>query len=145
ASPTIGPDGDVYFGVLGNPDDGSRGFLLHFSGDLATEKTPGGFGWDYTAAIVPSAMVPLYTGTSPYLIFAKYNNYAGGDGNGVNRVALLDPNDTQIDPYPSVNGLLEMREVLTMIGPTPDPEWFSTHPNAVREWCINTAAVNPAT
>jgi hypothetical protein len=39
-----------------------------------------------------------------------------------------------------------MREVLTVIGPTPDP--FpnpSTFPYAVREWCINAPAVNPAT
>ena len=46
-------------------------------------------------------MAPLYTGSSPYLIFAKYNNYVinGADGNGVNRIALLDPNATQIDPH----------------------------------------------
>ncbi|MFO0941811.1 MAG: hypothetical protein U0930_13735 [Pirellulales bacterium] len=25
----------------------------------------------------------------------------------------------------------------------PDPEYIATHPNAVREWCINAAAVDP--
>jgi Bacterial Ig-like domain (group 3)/Divergent InlB B-repeat domain len=143
ASPTVAPDGDVYFGIYVN-GNGSRGFLLRFSGDLAVEKTPGGFGWDYTPAIVPASMVPLYTGSSTYLIFSKYNNYATGDGDGVNRIALLDPNATQIDPHPSANGLVEMREVLTAIGPKPESE-DSSFPYAVREWCINTAAVNPAT
>ncbi|HEX7779924.1 MAG TPA: hypothetical protein VF424_11815, partial [Vicinamibacterales bacterium] len=146
ASPTVAPDGDVYFGVQGNPGNGSRGFLLRFSGDLGTEKTPGGFGWDSTAAIVPASMVPSYTGTSSYLIFAKYNNYAVGDGDGVNRIALLDPDSTQIDPHPSSGGLAQMREVLTVIAPVPDRDRVSpTFPHAVREWCINTAAVNPAT
>src|SRR5947199_9935264 len=43
-------------------------------------------------------------------------------------------------------GMLIMREVLTVIGPTADPENRSASlPYAVREWCINTAAVNPAT
>lgn len=146
ASPLVAPDGDVYFGVLGNPGNGSRGFLLHFSGDLSVVKTPGAFGWDYTPAIVPATSVPSYTGTSPYLLFCKYNNYPSGDGDGINRVALLDPNATQIDPHTSAPGLVEMREVLTVIGPTPDP--FpnpTTFPYAVREWCINAAAVNPAT
>ena len=42
ASPTVGPDGDVYIGVLENPfaSNNDRGWLLHFSGDLTTEKTP---------------------------------------------------------------------------------------------------------
>jgi hypothetical protein len=146
ASPTVGPDGDVYFGAFSNPDNGSRGFLLHFSGDLSVLKIPGGFGWDYTAAIVLASLVPAYTGTSPYLIFSKYNNYAIGDGDGVNRIALLDPNATQIDPHTTANGLSEMREVLTVIGPSPDPQYLSkSFPYAVREWCINTAAVNPDT
>jgi hypothetical protein len=151
ASPTVAPapDNDVYFGILDTGGVGSRGFLLHFSNDLTIEKTPGGFGWDYTPAIVPATMVPSYQGTSSYLIFVKYNNYVQGtegDGNGVNKIALLDPNSTQIDPHPTANGLVEMREVLTIIGPTPDTE-FNTpaFPYAVREWCINTAAVNPAT
>ncbi len=149
ASPTVGPDGDVYFGAIGNPNNGARGFLLHFSADLATEKPPGAFGWDNTAAIVPAAMAPSYTGTSSYLIFSKYNNYAisgpyGGDG--VNKIALLDPNATEVDPRELTQQMLVMREVLTVAGPTPDAENVSTnYPNAVREWCINTAAVNPAT
>ena len=146
ASATIAPDNDVYFGILGNPGNGSRGFLLRFNSDLSVEKTPGGFGWDYTPAIVPISMVPSYQGPSSYLIFAKYNNYAFGDGDGVNRIALLDPNTTQIDPHSSAPGLVEMREVLTMIGPTPDEDNLSaTFPYAVREWCINTAAVDPDT
>jgi hypothetical protein len=149
ASPMVAPDGDVYFGVLGNSSNGSRGFLLRFSGDLSVTKTPGAFGWDYTPGIVPASSVPSYTGTSSYLLFCKYNNYPfgdGSDGNGVNRVALLDPNATQIDPHPSASGLVEMREVLTVIGPTPDVETDPvTFPLAVREWCINAPAVNPAT
>src|SRR6266568_1365807 len=147
ASPTVGPDGDVFFGVMGNPNSGGRGFLLHFSADLRTQMPPSGFGWDYTAAIVPATMVPSYSGTSAYLLFSKYNNYAGnGGGDGINRVALLDPNATQIDPHPTAAGLVEMREVMTVMGCTPDREYQSaTYPYAVREWCINTAAVDPAT
>ena len=146
ASPTVAPDDDVYFGILGNPGGGFRGWLLRFSADLATQKLSGAFGWDYTAAIVPASMVPSYQGTSSYLLFCKYNNYAFSDGNGVNRVALLDPNATQFDPHSSALNFVEMREVLTLIGPTPDPDNYGPSlPYAVREWCINTAAVNPAT
>lgn len=141
SSPMVAPDGDVYFGILSNPYNGSRGFLLRFSGDLGTEKTPGAFGWDYTPAIIPASMVPSYTGTSSYLLFCKYNNYFTGDGNGVNTVAILDPNDTQIDFHPSANNLVEMRTVFTMIAPTPDEE-FQTQIPAAREWCINASAVS---
>src|SRR6266404_71163 len=145
ASVTVAPDNDVYFGILGNPSGGFRGFLLHFSSDLATQKVSGAFGWDYTPAIVPASMVPSYQGSSSYLLFCKYNNYAVSDGDGINRVALLDPNATQLDPHSSAAGLVEMREVLTLIGPTPDPDNHSMFPLSVKEWCINTAAVNPAT
>src|SRR5207248_2389615 len=76
----------------------------------------------------------------------KYNNYAGLDGgDGVNRVAVLDPNDTMVEPHASSNGLLVMKEILSTVGPTPDPSFTAQYPNAVREWCINTAAVDPFT
>jgi hypothetical protein len=146
ASPMVGPDGDVFFGVLAN--NGSVGFLLHFSADLQTKKLPGGFGWDYTAAIVPTNMVPSYSGPSSYLLFNKYNNYAGS-GDAINRIALLDPNVAQIDPNPINGRISDMREILTVIGCTPDAGYLTAtnnrYPFAVREWCINTAAVNPAT
>ncbi len=145
ASPTVAPDNDVYFGILGNPNNGFRGWLLRFSSDLATEKIPGAFGWDYTPAIVPASMVPSYQGGSSYLLFCKYNNYAFSDGDGVNRVALLDPNAIQLDPHSSAVGFVEMREVQTLIGPTPDGPQDPQLPYKTREWCINTAAVNPAT
>jgi len=146
ASPMVGPDGDVYYGVLGNPFNGSRGWMLHFSGTLTQTKTPGAFGWDNTASIVPASAVPSYTGTSAYLLMTKYNNYAGLDGgDGVNRIAVLDPNDTMIEPHASSNGLLVMKEILTIAGPTPDSDYTDQFPNAVREWCINTAAVDPLT
>lgn len=146
ASPMVGPDGDVYYGVMGNPFNGSRGWLLHFSADLTQTRTPGAFGWDNTAAVVPKNAVPSYTGASPYLVFSKYNNYAGTDGgDGVNKIAVLDPNATMVEPHPSSNGLLVMKEVLTIAGPTPDADLTSQFPNAVREWCINAAAVDPFT
>lgn len=143
SSPMVGPDGDVYFGVFGSSGNGSRGFLLHFSGDLVTVKTPGAFGWDYTPGIVPASMVPSYTGTSSYLIFAKYNDYPSSDSAGVNKVAILDPNATQIDFHTTSNGLAVMREVLTVLGFTPDDA--TGFPFAVQEFCINAPAVNPAT
>jgi hypothetical protein len=71
----------------------------------------------------------------------KYNNYAGDGGNGVNKLAILDPNDTETDP---VTGAMVMKEVLTIAGVTPDSE-FPGKPGAVREWCINSAVVDPLT
>jgi len=141
ASPTVGPDGDVYFGT--NNGYHARGVMNHFSADLSQVKTSGSFGWDDTASIVPAAMVPSYHGTSAYLLMVKYNNYASVGGDGVNKLAIVDPNDTQIDP---VTGGSVMKEVLTIAGVTPDAEFVGNgFPNAVREWCINSAAVDPAT
>lgn len=143
ATPTIGPDGDVYYGVI---DADDRGYVLHFSADLSVRKLPSGFGWDNTVAIVPTNMVPGYTGRSTYLLASKYNNYAAiADGDGVNRIALLDPNVPQMDFHPTELKLSDMRIVMSVIGPTPDAEHLSSsYPYAVREWCVNAAAVNPA-
>jgi hypothetical protein len=142
ATPTVGPDGDVYFGVLEHPFTSSKGWLLHFSANLQLAKTPGAFGWDDTASIVPRAMVPAYQGGSAYLLMTKYNNYAGAGGDGINKIAILDPNAVQRDAR---TGAFVMQEVLTIAGPTPDPQFTPTHPGAVREWCINDAAVDPFT
>jgi hypothetical protein len=144
ATPFVGPDGTVFFSVLGNPFNGSRGFLLHFSADLATEYTSGAFGWDDTQSIIPAAAVPSYHGTSSYLIFSKYNNYAGIGGDGVNRIAVLDPYASQVNTRNDGDpNLLVMKEIITAIGPT--PEAVGGFPNAVREWCINATAIDPFT
>jgi hypothetical protein len=140
ASPTVGPDGDVYYGVLETPfgENNDRGWMLHFNSTLSQLKTPGAFGWDDTASIVPVTMVPSYHGSSPYLLMTKYNNYLGiGTGNGANKIAILDPDATEVDP---VTGITVMNEVLTMIGQTPDGP-----PPSVKEWCINSAAIDPST
>jgi hypothetical protein len=145
AAPTVGPDGDVYFGVLENPfpSHNDRGWMLHFNSDLSVEKIPGSFGWDDTASIVDASLVAGYQGTSKYLIMTKYNNYAGiGTGDGHNRIAILDPNATENDPIIPTTKV--MNEVITQLGVTPDPD-YPNYPGAVREWCINTAAVDPFT
>jgi hypothetical protein len=145
ASPTVGPDGDVYFGVLENPwpSHNNRGWLLHFNSNLAQQKTPGSFGWDDTASIVAASLVSSYHGTSQYLVMTKYNNYAGvGTGDGVNKLAVLDPNATEHDPI--IPSTLVMNEVITIKGVTRDPQ-YPNFPHAVKEWCINTAAVDPVT
>jgi hypothetical protein len=148
ASPMTGPDGDVYFGVLESPcctSHNDRGWMLHFNAALSETKTPGSFGWDDTASVTPASAVPSYTGSSAYLILTKYNNYAGsGTGNGVNKMAVLDPNGTQQDEY-STAPVTVMKEVLTVTGVTPDTKYTAEYPDAVREWCINSAAVDPAT
>ncbi len=165
ASPMVAPDGTVFQGVFGNPYNGSRGFLLHFSADLSTEYTPGAFGWDDTPSIVPASMVPSYTGTSSYLILSKYNNYSNADfggpnsgyygDNGVNEMAVLDPYSAVPDPnyefnnpnpgYPNPNFDV-MATVEAITSPSPDvPAVQAGDPDAVREWCTNGTVVDPAT
>jgi hypothetical protein len=140
AAPTVGPDGDVYYGVLeaNFPSNHARGWMLHFNGRLTTSKIPGAFGWDDSASIVPKALVPQYTGSSSYLLLTKYNNYAdpGIGGNGQNKVAVLDPNSSMIDP---ISGAAVMNEVLTVVGLTQNPDI-----GGVDEWCINSAAIDTA-
>lgn len=144
-APMVGPDGDVYYGILSNPHllHNARGFTLHFDKTLAIQHAPGSFGWDNTASVIPSSAVPGYVGSSRYLIVTKYNNYVGaGTGDGVNRVAVLDPNATEMDSifqFP----LPVMQEVQTVVGPTPLPA--DGFPSAVYEWCINSAVVDVAT
>ena len=146
ASPTVGPDGQVYIGVLENPfpSNNDRGWMLSFSSNLSKTGTPGSFGWDDTASIVPASMIPSYHGTSTYLLMTKYNNYAGvGTGNGVNQIAILDPNATMTDP---VTGATVMKVVESIAGVTPDEDKIADgFPNAVDEWCIDSAVVDPAT
>jgi hypothetical protein len=142
ASPTVGPDGDVYYGVLGNPylsHDG-RGWLLHFNATLTRTKTPGSFGWDNTVSVLPARAVPGYHGTSRYLLVSKYNNYlhTGPHGNGHNQMAVLDPRASQKDPYANVR---TMKAVETILSPVHVPG----EPRGARyEWCINSAAVDTA-
>ncbi|MEO7809222.1 MAG: hypothetical protein ABIR89_08090, partial [Ramlibacter sp.] len=139
ASPTVGPDGRVFFGVLESVfgAHNARGWMLQFDPLLAASRTPGSFGWDTTASIVPAAMVPSYGGASGYLVAVKYNNYAGR-GDGMNRLAVLDPSAAQAD---NISGRPVMREVLTILGPT----FESGNSGPVKEWCINTMAVDPFT
>lgn len=144
ATPTVGPDGDVYIGVLETPfpEHNDRGWLLHFDGTLAKQKPTGSFGWDDTVSIVPASAVPSYKGKSTYLILSKYNDYVDfGIGNGQNKLAILDPNATQTDTYSYGHpAATVMKEVLTVLGPTPNPGR-----GGVDEWCISSAAVDPST
>ena len=137
ATPMVGPDGDVYFGVLEQyfASHHDRGWLLHFNSTLTQSKLPGSFGWDNTPALVTSSLVPSYRGTSAYLILTKYNNYIQF-GDGQNKLAVLDPNAPMPDEYSS-GAVTVMQEVLTILGPTSNPN------GGVDEWCINTAAIDP--
>jgi hypothetical protein len=142
ASPTVGPDGDVYYGVLENPypsHDG-RGWLLHYNATLTRTKTPGSFGWDNTVSVLAARVVPRYHGTSPYLLVSKYNNYydIGLQGDGHNEMAVLDPRASQKDPYA---GTRVMKAIQTIPSPVHKPGEAA---RARYEWCINSAAVDPA-
>ncbi|MBV9992876.1 MAG: hypothetical protein JOZ72_16480 [Alphaproteobacteria bacterium] len=141
AAPVVGPDGDVYYGII-ESDPGQhngRGWLLHYSANLATTKTPGSFGWDDTPSVVPASAVPSYSGSSPYLLMSKYNNYFGfGNGNGHNEIAILAPDDTQQDRFSSAT---VMKEIMTKVNPTHVP---GQPQGVVYEWCINSAVVDAA-
>lgn len=142
ASPVVGPDGDVYYGVLENPfpahDD--RGWLLHFNANLTRTKIPGSFGWDNTPSVLSARAVPGYHGTSPYLLVSKYNNYlhVGPHGDGHNEMAVLDPRASQKDPYASARTMKAIETILS-------PAHFPGAPAGARyEWCVNSAVVDAA-
>ncbi len=141
ASPTIGSDGDVYYGVLENPypKHNGRGWLLHYDATLATLKTPGSFGWDDTVSLVPASLIATYKASGAYLLMTKYNNYLGlGNGDGMNKLAILDPNATQQDEY-SQTPVTVMKEVQTLLAPNKAPK------GGVYEWCVNAAVVDAFT
>lgn len=141
ASPVVGSDGRVFYGVLESqfPTHNARGWLLQFDASLSPAGVPGSFGWDVSPTVIPATMVPSYTGSSPYLLALKYNNYLGvGTGDGLNRLAVLDPRASQADPI--TPGVAVMREVMTILGPTLDNGTTTGR----REWCINTMAADPA-
>lgn len=142
ASPTVGPDGDVYYGVLENPfpNHDDRGWLLHYNATLTRTKIPGSFGWDSTPSVLPARAVPGYQGTSPYLLVSKYNNYlgVGPHGDGRNQMAVLDPRSSQTDPYANTRVMKAVQTILS-------PVHFPGAPAGARyEWCINSAVVDPA-
>ncbi len=140
SSPVVGPDGRVFYGVLEAQfgTHNGRGWLLQFDALLNPVGVPGSFGWDVSPSVIPASIVTSYTGASTYLLAQKYNNYwAAGTGDGLNRLAVLDPSGTQADLIrPSVQ---VMREVITILGPTRD----GNSANSRREWCINTMAADP--
>jgi hypothetical protein len=148
ASPTVGPDGRVYFGVF-DAQNTSRGWMQQYSLNPGPGNTfsfaagtPGGFGWDDTVSIVPASMVPLYHGASSYLLMTKYNNYKETGGGGQNMLAILDPNSAVPDnARNNATGAAIMQSVLTILGVTPN----GPPDGAVTEWCINNAVVDPAT
>jgi hypothetical protein len=139
----VGPDGDVYYGVFETAccSNHDRGWLLHFNSTLSTGKLPGAFGWDTTASVVAKAIVPSYQGSSSYLLLTKYNNYKSTGGNGLNYVAITDPNTPMTDP---ITGVSVMNVVMKQIGQTADGSPIDGV-QPVREWCINSAAIDPAT
>lgn len=157
ASPVIGPDGHVFFGTLRNNDGTSHGWMLQFDANLSQTDANnvrypvGAFGWDDTPSIVPANIVPSYKGTSAYLLMTKYNNYKGTGGDGRNRLAVLDPgkDNVTIDP---ISGKHVMNEVITVLGVTCDDGFYActsttdvNDPSVpVREWCINSAAIDRA-
>jgi len=147
ASPMIGPDGHLFMGVFRNNYGESHGWMLQFDQNLKQTNASGkqypvgSFGWDDTAVVVPSKIVPSYKGASTYLILTKYNNYDIGTGNGQNKVAVLDPSANNISKDRQT-GIPVMNEILTVLGPTHDAG--SSIPGAVREWCINSAAIDVA-
>ena len=140
ASPTVGPDGDVYCGVLENalPSHDNRGWLLHFNATLTRTKIPGSFGWDNTVSVLPARALPGYHGTSRYLLVSKYNNYfhVGPHGNGHNEMAVLDPGSSQKDPYANVRTMKAVETILSPVHVLGEPR------GAVYEWCINSAVVD---
>jgi plastocyanin len=146
ASPAVGPDGDVYYGMLGafSPligDIRRSGWMLHYTRELELSSGyHGGFGWDDTPSFVHPSSLQNYTGSSPYLLFIKFNRYINIDGGqGDHRLAILDPFDFELDRVGTNTRV--MKTVQSILSPTPQP--VNGFPNARSEWCCNIGAFDP--
>jgi hypothetical protein len=54
--------------------------------------------------VVPPNLVPSYTGPSTYLLLTQYNNYGSVGGDGINKLAIADPNVSMVDGFINVAG-----------------------------------------
>ena len=124
AAPMVGPGWRCLLRSSRNPccsSHNDRGWLLHFDSALTQTKTPGSFGWDDTASVVPAncgAVIHRRIALSDPDEVQQLCRIGSGDG--VNKVAVLDPSapcrmSTRARP------VTVMQEVITVTGVTPDP------------------------
>jgi hypothetical protein len=144
ASPTIGPDGDVYFGVLESPlgSHHFRGWLLHFDASLAPAGVPGGFGWDDTASIVPSSMVPSYAGHVAVPALRQVQRLRR------RRRRRREPHRRDRSRRPDARSDLGRADHAARSSRSradAGRRQAAALAERGREWCINTGAVDPAT
>ena len=143
SSPTVAPDGSIYFGALTVYNYG-QGHLMHFSAQGAFLGAFG-FGWDTTPAI--------YTHNGTYSVITKNNHYSGGSYCGVEAFC---PSDRTASNPASPEAYF-----ITRLSPSLVIEWnfqntnmlsckrddqgnitcTSDHPHGF-EWCVNAVAVD---
>jgi hypothetical protein len=147
ASPTVAPDGSIFFGAY-TLYNWAQGHMLHFSanGDFLNSFN---FGWDTTPAIYPHA------GT--YSVIFKNNHY-GGSGFGdycddANwcpersnpNASFLGPEQyfvTQFDPNLNIQWNFQNTNTQSCTrNPDGTLSCKSDHPNGF-EWCVNAAVVD---
>lgn len=118
ASPTVGPDGDVYMPVEADSasQNAGNGWVLHFSSNLKKTKLAGAFNSDVTVSIVPSSMVSTYHGKSSYFILSKLGTLSD---NNLDEIALFDPSASTAGPADNV-------QVMKIITSLPNVAWLST-------------------
>lgn len=147
ASPTVAPDGSIFFGAY-TLYNWAQGHMLHFSAN-GTFLNAFNFGWDTTPAIYP------HGGT--YSVIFKNNHY-GGAGFGD---YCADPNWCPERSNPNASFLGPEQYFVTQLTPNLNIEWnfqntntqsctrnpdgtlscTSDHPNGF-EWCVNAAVVD---
>jgi hypothetical protein len=138
AAPVVGPDGRVFYGVLEAQfaTHNARGWLLQFDSQL----NPAGSRQLRVGRVAqrdPGFDGPVVRRDLDLPARAEVQQLPWvGTGDGLNRLAVLDPRASQADAIlPAVQ---VMREVLTILGPTQDGNTTGR-----REWCINTMATDP--
>ena len=148
ASPTVAPDGSVFFGAYSRYNY-AQGHLMHFS---STGAYLGAyrFGWDLTAGIARQI------GTNNhYAVVIKDNQYGGlGSYCDVESVCPSDRTAANSGGYPESYFITQLDENLTVqwrfqntnqFSCTRQPDGsvtcVSDHPNGF-EWCVNAMAID---
>jgi len=113
-------------GILPTRANGSRGFLMR---SVATSrfKKPGRVRLGLHRCHRAASMVPSYQGASSYLIFSNTTTTRLCDGDGINKIALLDPRHSDRPP-PSGMVWWRCAKCSTVIAPTPDENRFDRVP-----------------